>query len=123
MKRFILAIAATAAISAISTGCCTGGRKSCCEEEDRAPGMFTSREAPRGEVAVALPGVLRSTPAVRSRDEAFPLRTRSASAPISPDIVQDRDLETDRLSDVETKVSRLTELLEALNKKVNDKCK
>ena len=125
MKRFILNIAATVMISATLVGCCTGGRKNCCEEEgtDRAPGLFASREAPRGEVAVALPGVLRSTPASRSRDDSFPVRSRSAVAPISPDDVQDRDVETDRLAAVEKKVTRLTSLLEALNEKVNDKCK
>ncbi len=123
MKRFNWTIAVIAVTSAISVGCCTGGRQSTCDEEDRVPGMFTSREAPRGEVAVALPGVLRSTPAVRSRDEDFPTRTRAASTSVGPDSAQDRDLETDRLAVVEKKVSLLTDLLEALNKKVNDKCK
>ena len=124
MKRFILNFAVTAVTSATLVGCCTGGRNNCCEEEaDRSPGLFASREAPRGEVAVALPGVLRATPASRSPGESFPARSRSAVAPISPDDVQDRDVETDRLAAVEKKVTRLTNLIEALNEKVNDKCK
>lgn len=120
MNRFYLTIAVTTVISAITAGCSTGGRQ-CCDDEDRAVGLFTSREAPRGEVGVSMPGVLRSTPATRGRDDAAP-RSRSTTA-IAPDGDQDGGLETDRLTDVEKKVSRLTELLEALNSKVNEKCK
>ncbi len=138
MKYFVFTVAMTALMSA---GCCTGRSKNCCDDgREREAGLFASREAPRGEVAVALPGVLRANPGLRSRDESFSSRLRTGAAPIGPDadkdstkdreLVNDRDSQSARPIPVEERVFRLQRLIEAMDqkidsmdKKIDDKCK
>ena len=140
MKYFIFTVAMTAMMSA---GCCTGRSQNCCDDNrEREVGLFASREAPRGEVAVSLPGVMRPNPGLRSRDESFSSRLRSGAAPIGPDAdsekdsakdrdyVNDRDSQSTRSVPVEERVSRLQRLIEAMDqkidsmdKKIDDKCK
>ena len=124
MQRFVQAVATFLLISA---GCCTGGNQSVDDENGRS-GLFSAREAPRADVGVAIPGVLRSTPTVRSNDSSFSSRNRSAQSPITADVANEGDLDG-RVSKVEDHLVKLTDVVKAvkdkidvLDKKVTEKC-
>ena len=78
--------------------------------------MLDAREAPRGEVGIAVSGVIRSTPAVRAADAT----TRSRDVRAGTETDRLTRLEND-VEDLKTVTVRLTTVVEALNKKIDAK--
>lgn len=118
MKRLISTVITTVLLI---SGCCSCGNQ--CVEDGTQRGLITSREAPRGEVGIAVAGVVRSTPAIRSSDSTFKSQARSSDAPIGPDSGAFSD--SDRLTQLEKDVGGLRTVTLGLSKAVdalNKKC-
>lgn len=94
--------------------CCTGPSECC---QPKRSSCLHPQEAPRGDVAFAIPGVVRSGQAVQVSDEAVRRGLNDAAAREfrrTDNGSGSRGLEDDRLDKLEKDVEKLTELTNRL---------